>query len=184
MLAEFLTSVQAWDTAVLGWVQTHTSGPAMDWLMALVSDERMFLPLFVLLAAVLVYRGGWRGLFIVAGAVALVTLTDQLSASLLRPWIGRERPDGTGPSMPSSHATNTFAQAVYFGRLYPRLSAALLGTAAMVGFSRVYLNKHYPTDVLCGAVLGGVCGWGGYIVLRHLWQRRTLAALNPGHRRK
>jgi undecaprenyl-diphosphatase len=72
--------------------------------------------------------------------------------------IERERPqgDGTGwhSSFPSGHTAFSFTQAVIYSHHYPKMKVPLFIYAAIVGFSRIYLGKHYPTDVLGGAVLG------------------------------
>jgi membrane-associated phospholipid phosphatase len=80
--------------------------------------------------------------------------------------IGRRRPliedlphlmaTPTGLSFPSSHSTSSFAAAQAFGRLVPR--TPLLGAAAAMAFSRLYLGVHYPSDVAAGAALGTVVG--------------------------
>ena len=62
----------------------------------------------------------------------------------------------TGLSFPSSHSTSSFAAAQAFGRLLPR--GPLLGAAAAMAFSRLYLGVHYPSDVAAGAALGTVMG--------------------------
>lgn len=145
--------------------------------MAGMSSLGLFAPLLVLLWGWLVVKGGPQGRMMAAGALVLVLVSDQLSASILKPLFGRPRPYGSGLSFPSSHATNTFAQAIFFARAYPRLTGALLAIATAVSFSRVYLGKHYPLDVLAGAMLGLGCGYVGYRVLyprqatiEHGWQ--------------
>jgi membrane-associated phospholipid phosphatase len=62
-------------------------------------------------------------------------------------------------SMPSNHATNSFAAAVvlyYFTRrnIPVLFSVYPLILAALVAFSRVYVGVHYPGDVVVGAFLG------------------------------
>ena len=62
-------------------------------------------------------------------------------------------------SMPSNHATNSFAAAVvlyYFTRrnIPVLFSVYPLILAALVAFSRVYVGVHYPGDVVVGALLG------------------------------
>jgi undecaprenyl-diphosphatase len=62
-------------------------------------------------------------------------------------------------SMPSNHATNSFAAAVvlyYFTRrnIPVLFSVYPLILAALVAFSRVYVGVHYPGDVVIGALLG------------------------------
>ncbi|MCK9305153.1 MAG: phosphatase PAP2 family protein [Bacteroidales bacterium] len=56
----------------------------------------------------------------------------------------------------SSHASNTFGFAmitslIFRNRIY---TFSLFTWAALVSYSRIYVGKHYPLDVICGAILG------------------------------
>ncbi|HPF71758.1 MAG TPA: phosphatase PAP2 family protein [Candidatus Krumholzibacteria bacterium] len=72
-------------------------------------------------------------------------------------------------SFPSGHTAQAFAGAVFFAGTYARLHpgassrgwvwAGCLGAAATTGWLRVEAGRHFPTDVLAGAVLGAACGW-------------------------
>ncbi len=78
-----------------------------------------------------------------------------------RPYLGY--PDDLVPlktvggfSFPSGHTSLTFATATSLCLSYPRWYVVLPATlwASGVGFSRLYLGVHYPSDVLVGAFVG------------------------------
>ena len=85
--------------------------------------------------------------------------------AVLKPLVDRSRPPeaigleavGSVPgsaSFPSGHAMSAFAVAAAIAVLSPRLRWPVLGVAAVIAFSRVYLGVHFWLDVLVGAVLG------------------------------
>ena len=59
-------------------------------------------------------------------------------------------------SFPSGHTSSVFSMATSLSRAYPKwyVIAPSYLWAAGVGYSRMYLGVHYPTDVTAGAVLG------------------------------
>jgi len=58
-------------------------------------------------------------------------------------------------SFPSGHTASSFAAAVIIYRELPhRYGIAALILAAGIGFSRLYLGVHYPSDVISGALSG------------------------------
>jgi len=82
--------------------------------------------------------------------------------------INRRRPldihDTDTPALPSGHTANAFAMATILGNRHPKLRIPLYIGAGMVGFSRIYLGRHYVSDVLMGATVGtGV----GLLVWQH-----------------
>ena len=67
---------------------------------------------------------------------------------------------GTGfISFPSGHSVTSFALAYVLSRAYPRWSLIFYGLASLVALSRVYLAKHFASDVVAGAAIGLLAGW-------------------------
>lgn len=62
-------------------------------------------------------------------------------------------------SFPSGHTTASFAfVGVALMKCTPAVFFPILTLAALIAFSRIYLRVHYLTDVLCGILLGLICG--------------------------
>lgn len=63
-------------------------------------------------------------------------------------------------SFPSGHSAASFAVAagVYMAG-WKKTGIVLYIAAALIGFSRLYLGVHFPTDVIGGAIVGVLCAW-------------------------
>ena len=58
-------------------------------------------------------------------------------------------------SFPSGHTSSSFAAAAVFYRFLPKkLGVPAVILAGLIGFSRLYVGVHYPTDVLAGVIMG------------------------------
>jgi len=90
-----------------------------------------------------------------------------LACSAIKFVVGRKRPEmsadadhfdpgGHDSSFPSGHTTVAFAAATVFSEQCPHwyVAAPAYTAASAVGFSRMYANKHWMSDVVAGAFLG------------------------------
>jgi len=61
------------------------------------------------------------------------------------------------PSFPSGHAAFSFMMATLLSFWFPRYRIIFYISAGFIGWTRIYLALHYPTDVMAGALLGYAC---------------------------
>lgn len=173
VLALVAMPLQALDDAVRADAQAARQ-PWMEAPMRFASNGSR--PLLVAGAAVALLAGTAGRALVAEGAVALVPVNVLVEALKWTTW--RARPDGThrhnNAAFPSSHAANAFAVAVVLARRWRRSAWAAFPLAALVAWSRVYLNRHWFTDVIAGAVLGALVAWWTVTAWR-AWRTRAHA---------
>jgi undecaprenyl-diphosphatase len=115
--------------------------------------------LAIVLAVDLASGGGWSTVRLAVAALAGTNLVVEV----LKRAVGRQRPDGeqkrSNSSFPSSHAANAFAVAWVLGARWRRGIPLFVALALLVAFSRMYLNRHFLSDVVVGALIGVICAW-------------------------
>jgi undecaprenyl-diphosphatase len=71
----------------------------------------------------------------------------------------------------SNHAANFFGLAA-ITTLFIRkrwYTWLIFFIAILVSYSRIYVGKHFPGDVICGAILGYAIGLGIYFLARKIY---------------
>lgn len=176
-----LEQFTALDGNILLWMQEVLRTPPLTALMIFITRLGDFGAIWIALGIALCVPRRTR----VAGAAILLALMLQLAVGqvLLKPLVGRLRPfhvvDGLhnlvaigGYSFPSGHTGSSFAAATAVWRtVSPRAGAAAIVLAALIGFSRMYVGVHFPTDVLGGIVLGCACGMVSVTLVRKICTR-------------
>lgn len=159
-----------WDHQILLFMAAHASEGlsyffrGVTWLGSLY----VLTPLFALIAAVLLYfQKQWEALLLAAGFGGATFLVYLAKALLDRPRPALVEPLIAMPadsSFPSAHTTQIVAFALCIvlivRRIWPewQFVAATVAVllAVVVAVSRIYVQVHYPSDVLGGIALGTI----------------------------
>ncbi|MEO6153619.1 MAG: phosphatase PAP2 family protein [Croceibacterium sp.] len=158
----------AWAPAMRG--LTQLGGPVLRYLIALPCAAWLYH---------LGYRDTALWLVLTLGSGWIVDAAAKKIFKRQRPNLVPHLANAGGPSFPSGHTFN--ASLVYCGIalglapllgtwLTPALAAAILLSFA-VGFSRVWLGVHWPSDVFAGWMLG-TAWWLGALALGSHWLGR------------
>ena len=123
-----------------------------------------------------------NALYIGASELVDGVITYSLKKSIHRPRPYITYPDRIEPyklmesmSMPSGHTSLAFAAATSLSIKYPKwyVIAPSYVWACSVGYSRMNLGVHYPSDVLAGALLGAGSAWLTSVVNDWFWKKQN-----------
>lgn len=152
------------ELGILNFIRDNLSNPMLDEVMKFITYLGSGGFIWIAAAIVMLTRKSTRKTGVKMAVSLLLSLL--LCNIILKPLVGRVRPyeaanigiiigKPSGASFPSGHSSSSFAAAVTMFKDWHRGGWAAISLAALIAFSRLYLYVHYPSDVLCGAVLGG-----------------------------
>ena len=171
-----------------------------DWLMPFVSNKYTGIPIYILILWLIIRKGlkesasGREGrrwvlpLCMVVTVLATFALCDSLSVALFKNTVCRLRPcwdpstcnavrmleyKGGQFGFVSSHAANLFGLALVSSMLIRKraFTCFIFLWALLVGYSRVYVGKHFPMDVLCGALFGMLVAYIIYLLYKFVLKK-------------
>ncbi len=134
--------------------------------------------LFAIFAVPAFFKDSKKSLFVIALCFIALAFGDA-SANILKHLFERQRPCqalenvrllvgcGGSFSFPSNHAVNAFAIAATFSHFFRKTAVPMFFIAVLVALSRIYVGVHYPSDVIAGAVGGGIIA--GIVIFLHKW---------------
>jgi undecaprenyl-diphosphatase len=169
------------DQQWLLWLNGHHTA-FFDQLMISASGKYEWIPLYAVILGFIIWKYRWKSIWIILAVIILITLSDQI-ANLLKSGVKRPRPCKDPEighmvrlvnnycrgafGFVSGHAANSFALTTFVSLLFRKrwVTTGLIIWSVLVSYSRIYLGVHYPGDVICGALLGALLGWGVFTVL-------------------
>ena len=161
-MSEFLLE---WEGAVLLCIQNCLRGPLTDPIFSFYTQLGNAGLIWIVLSALMLCfkrtrRAGAAGLLALAVGFVLTNLTIKPLVGRIRPWLTVEGltalvAEHDPHSFPSGHTCAAFAAACAWRPHLPKgWGNTALICAVLMGFSRLYVGVHFPTDVLCGALAG------------------------------
>lgn len=122
---------------------------------------------------------GWQALggFVIGSAVTQITkrIVSKERPFIAKPSLFVARVEGEEPnySFPSGHTSTAFSTATTLAINYRKwyVIAPAYAWAGAIGYSRMRLGVHYPSDVLAGAVTGAASAWLSYKIQKK-WQQQ------------
>ena len=148
----------------------------LDAFFTLWRHSMFWIPVYAFIALFFIFNYKKNAYWFILFSLLTVASSDILSSQLIKKSIHRTRPCntelvgliervpcGNGYSFTSSHAANHFALSAFlfvvFGPVLRRKKWLLMFWAATVSLAQIYVGKHYPLDILFGALLGVMIGW-------------------------
>lgn len=187
----FFDSLLGFDLSVFEWIQGIQNG-FLDALMVGITTLGNAGAVFIVLGFALLFTKKYRK----AGLAVLVALIVMLLCSdlFLKEFFARPRPFNlfdsnpekyaewgakyifpelvykpSSYSFPSGHTASAFAAATALLWHSRKWGIPTMIFAAVMGFSRIYVQVHYCTDVFGGIVAGAICGLIAVLIVRFLF---------------
>ena len=176
--------IQDWDFSILNYIQEHFRCGFLDAIMPGISFLGNASLIWILIAVILVARKETRrwGILLAIG----LCLNGIVSSVFIKNLVARDRPCWINQdivllikspkdySFPSGHSFASFVSAVILFAWNKKAGFVAFVLAFLIAFSRLYLYVHFPSDVLCGTLLGLFFGVMILIINRKLTKEKDM----------
>lgn len=165
------------DRELFTFIHRTASSPAIDWFFLALRHEFTWIPLYAFMLFWIYKKHRailWKFVFL---TLVTFAITDFTSSSIFKPILMRERPCydehlkdvirniigcGGRYGLPSSHASNHFGIASFWFLSISWMSNRkwywLWIWAFLICYAQVYVGKHFPGDIIFGAIFGSMVG--------------------------
>lgn len=159
-----MSVIQNLDASILYFMQNHIQNHFFNPIMIFFTTLGNMGLIWIIIAIVLLFSKKFRKVGILMFCALIINTI--LGEGILKHLFQRPRPFNTLPglhllikaptsySFPSGHTSSAFACAIVLAYYIRKAAIPAIILAIIIGFSRVYLTVHYPSDVIAGMVLG------------------------------
>ncbi len=185
-----MEAIQSFDVSVLNGIQDIFRCGFLDFFAVFINYLTTMGIIWIAAGVVLLFFKKTRAAgIILLIALALGFLTGDV---LLKHLVNRPRPftgnpdivllikQPSGASFPSTHSVSAAAATTVLLSKKRTIGFIALVLTVCIAFSRLYLYVHYPTDVLCGLLLGVLCGVAALLIAKAVKLENRLGKRNAG----
>lgn len=169
------------------WLQNHMRSDILNHIFVFITNFFGQAGIFWIAAAIVLLLFKKTRPAGIACAIALA-VQGVLINLVIKPIVARPRPYDACSlliplvtrlkdySFPSGHTGCAFSAAIVMAKMLPKkIGVPAVIIACLLGFSRMYVGVHYPTDVLAGALIGIGSAIVGMLITQKITERKAQA---------
>ena len=180
-----MSAVDSFDVSILEYVMNNIRKEWLDPIVVFITHLGKAGIVWIFLILVLLAIKKTRRVGIACGVALVINVI--LCNFLIKPIVARPRPYDLYQhivcivkpqwdySFPSGHTAASFSisSVLPYMKMKKRISIPAIILATMIALSRIYVCVQYPTDVICGAVLGAIAGFAGFMLYTRVIEKKA-----------
>lgn len=176
MYLNALKKINRFDNYILCSIKKYIQNKYLDILMSIITSMGNLGGIWILIAVTISVDKKQK--LIVYVVILTLIISTIVGEGIIKNIVRRVRPCNQynnvsllisrplSYSFPSGHTLSSFAAAEVLSMHYAQYKFIFIGIAFLIALSRVYLNVHYPTDIIAGIILGILCSRLMLIILQ------------------
>lgn len=183
-----METIKQLDEQIFLFLNNNLGHASWDGFWLIITDQWMSIPIYALLTILMYVKTGFRSTFISLATIFFMLVVVYGLSRLSKYGIARPRPctmdfnvyyplseDCGDFGFFSSHASVGMALMLFIGHVlkpyYKYIFWPLFIWLFLFCFSRIYVGKHYPGDIIVGFIVGFVFGFLFYKLRKYILKR-------------